>query len=139
MQGDIEFEIQFTDHTMKETDGNYKLTNKLMTSEFPYVEKWMINTEVIITTPFGVCQMELNFYHDKNIYIINYIPSISDVFYNPDLRCLTLWAQSAGWNIPRPKNFLIKSNLEFWKHFWETLIIDSDYLDDIFGKREHEL
>ena len=26
---------------------------------------------------------------------------------------------------------------EFWKYFWETNIIESDYFDNIYGKKEY--
>ena len=46
-----------------------------------------------------------------------------------------MWAQESGWKIPQPHYDLVKSDKEFWKHFYDTLIIDSDYLDKLYGER----
>lgn len=132
---DLEFEISFTDITLNETDGEYKKTKKIMESEFPYNSKWVIRTDTTIVSTSGFCSMEIQFHGDGSVYILNYVPSIGDVYYNPDIRVISQWCQENGWKIPQPVPDLIKSNKDFWKHFYETLVIDSDYFDNIYGKR----
>ena len=46
-----------------------------------------------------------------------------------------MWAQENGWKIPQPNPELVKVNKEFWKYFYDTLIIDSDYFDKLYGGR----
>jgi hypothetical protein len=46
-----------------------------------------------------------------------------------------MWAQESGWKIPQPNPELVKMNKEFWKYFYDTLIIDSDYFDKLYGGR----
>ena len=134
-QPDLELELNFTDITLSETDGIYDEVKEKMESEFPFRNDWMVRSGLTITSRFGMGEMILHFYHDGNIYIIAYKPSMGDVFYNPDIQGLSEWAQENGWKIPQPHKDLIKSNKEFWRYFYDTLLLDSDYFDSIYGKR----
>lgn len=132
---EIEVEINFTDITLNETEGDFEQTKDLMESEPPYSNRWAIITDVTISAGVGVCSMNLQLQNDKSIYILRYSPSIGDVFYNLDLQILYEWSQMKGWNRPQPHPRLVKENKEFWKHFFDTYIIDSDYMEEIYGKR----
>jgi hypothetical protein len=46
-----------------------------------------------------------------------------------------MWCQENGWKVPQPHPNLVKTDKVFWKHFYDTLIIDSDYMDEIYGIR----
>lgn len=133
---EIEIQIDFSDITLAETDGLFNDVEKIMLGEFPYNKNWVIRSYITITSPSGVSNMEIQCHSNKNIYIIDYRASINDVFYNYDLQALSMWAQQNGWNIPQPHFELVKENKVFWKHFWETLVVDSDYLDELYGKRD---
>ena len=133
---EIEVEIDFTDVTLAETDGEFEETNRLMLEELPNNNNWVIRSNVTITSISGIGSMTIQCHADKSIYIVEYAPSIGDVFYNYDIQAMSLWAQEKGWNIPQPHYELVRSNKEFWKHFWETLVVDSDYLDKLYGERE---
>ena len=130
-----EFDISFTDITLNETDGIFKDIKQLMSKELSNDDRWVLRSLVTITSSIGEGIMELQFHNDGNIYILDYFPSIGDLFYNPDIRVLSMWAQSNGWHIPQPHPDLIKTNKEFWKHFYDTLVIDSDYFDKLYGDR----
>jgi hypothetical protein len=133
---DINVEINFTDITIVETDGVYEEVNRLMLEHMPSNYNWVIRSEATIITPSGIGNMVLQFHSDKSFYIIDYNPSIGDVFYNYDVQSISLWSQEKGWKIPQPHYDLVRYNKEFWKHFWETLVIDSDYLDKLYGERK---
>jgi hypothetical protein len=135
MNNEIELELNFSDITMAETDGVFEDVREKMVSEFPHSEKWVIRTDLTIEGQFGMGSMVINCFNDGSIYILEYQPSIGDVFYNPDVQAFSSWAQSSGWKIPQPHVDTIKSDKEFWKHFYDTLIIDSDYFDELYGKR----
>ena len=135
MDNELEIDLNFTDVTMAETDGVFKDVEEIMLAEYPYSKKWVIRTNVTIESKFGMGTMVLNCFYDGNIYILEYEPSIGDVFYNPDVQCVARWSQDSGWKIPQPREVLIKFDKEFWKHFYDTLTIDSDYFDKIYGKR----
>jgi hypothetical protein len=135
MKSDFELELNFSDITLCETEGIFKDVMKKMISLPPYNEEWMIRTKLTIGSEMGIGEMILHFYGNGKIIIKEYITSIGDVFYNPDIQCLSMWAQENGWKIPQPDTYLIKQDKEFWKHFYDTLIIDSDYFDKIYGKR----
>lgn len=132
---EIEVEISLTDITLNEADGEFLDVEKLMRSEPPYSDMWVIRTDMSVSGYMGMCNMELQMQNDKSVYILQYSPSVGDVFYNPDLQILSQWCQMKGWKIPQPHPQLIKEDKEFWKHFYDTLVIDSDYLDEIYGVR----
>lgn len=134
MEG-IEYNIDFTDVTLNEADGVFKEVDKIMKQEPPYNKKWIIRSFVTITSLSGMGEMEIQCHGNKGVYILDYKPSIEQVFYNPDIQVLSMWAQENGWKIPQPHQSLVKNNKVFWKHFYDTLIIDSDYLDKRYGKR----
>ncbi len=132
---DSEFIINFTDITLNETDGVFKDTEKIMLEEIPFNKKWVIRSFVTIASDMGEGMMEIQCHEDGSFYILDYEPSIGDLFYNPDIQVLSMWAQKNGWKIPQPHPNLIKSNKEFWKYFYDTLLIDSDYFDKLYGCR----
>lgn len=134
---EVQFEFNFTDPTILEADGEFDEVNRLMIKDFPHQKDWMVSSWLTIDSQFGLATMSLHFMSDKKIFITQYTPSVGDVYYNPDISALSEWSQSKGWLVPEPIKEIIRENIDFWKHYWETLLIDSTYLDDIFGKREH--
>ena len=133
--GGTEFTINFTDITLNETDGAFEETKQIMEKEFPYNSKWVIRSFVSIFSAGLEGEMEIQCHADGSIYIVDYVPSIGDLLYNPDIQVLSMWAQENGWKIPQPHPDLVKNDKEFWKHFYDTLLVDSDYLDKLYGKR----
>ncbi len=133
--GEIEIRIDFSDITLSETDGVYEDVKKIMVEENINYDKWVLRSDTTIVSPSGIGSMEIQCHGDGSIYILQYIPSIADVFYNNDIQAISAWAQDNGWKIPQPKYTLVEDNKQFWKYFWETLVIDSDYLDKLYGKR----
>jgi len=131
----LEFIIDFTDITINEADGVFEDVQEIMGKEFPGGDQWVIRSDVTITGQAGMGVMEIQCHGDGSFYILDYLPSIGDLFYNPDIEAISMWAQSHGWNIPQPHYDLVKTNKVFWKHFYDTLLIDSDYLDDLYGTR----
>lgn len=131
----LEFYIDFTDITLNEADGVFEEVYKTMQEEPPGGEKWVIRSSLTITGQSGMGSMDIQCHGDGSIYILDYSPSIGDLFYNPDIQAISMWAQANGWKIPQPHYDLVKDNKEFWKHFYDTLLIDSDYLDGLYGIR----
>jgi len=131
----LEFTIDFSDCTMLEADGEFSEVEKIMLSEISE-KNWMISTGVFISSDQIQSAMTINLHGNKNVYITEYGSFTENVYYNDDLRFLSIWAQEYGWNIPQPTKDLILMDRGFWKHFWDILIIDSDYLDNIYGKRD---
>ena len=132
---EIEYMIDFTDITLSEVDGVFEEVKKIMMREPPFNDKWVIRSFITISSPTGMGTMEIQCHGDGAIYILDYEPSIGDLFYNPDVQALSVWAQENGWKIPQPHRRLVMANKTFWKHFYDTLVIDSDYMDELYGKR----
>jgi len=132
---ELEVELNFTDITICETDGYFEKANKIMKSEPPYSDKWILRSYVTLVSKFGIGEMELQFHGNGEVYILDYKPSIGDVYYNPDIPKLADWTREKGWKVPQPHISLIRNKKDFWRHFWDTLVLDSDYFDKIYGKR----
>jgi len=128
-------QVDFTDTTMAEANGEFEDVKELMQEE-SYDDTWMIRSTITITSGFGIGMMVLHFFGTGKILIDEYDPSVNDVHYNPDVSSLSQWALDAGWHRPEPGVDLIRHNKEFWKYFWETYLINSSYLDKIYGKRD---
>lgn len=130
-----EFELSFDDPTMVETEGVFSEVKPLIEGEFPYPEVWTIKTRLSILSPFGMGEMILNCKNDGSVYVIGYYPSHPDKYANPDVRALSRWCQQAGWKVPQPAPLLVRDQMEFWKHMWETTLVDSEFLDERYGMR----
>ena len=129
-----EFDLEFSDMTLIEAKGNYAKVVEIMDDEFTG-DVWMLRTDVTIATDAGSTFMVLHFYNDGNVYIFKYMPSSSDIFFNTDIQYLSWWMQDSGWNVPRVHKELIDENIYMWKQYWETMLVDSEYLDGMFGER----
>ena len=131
-----DFEIDFTDITVLEADGLYEDVKQIMADDV--AKEWMLETNAIINSEFGVSEFLLHLYFDGRIYIMSFVSSTdNDAYYNPDVRFLSFWAQESGWKVPQPFPELVRDNMDFWRHFWETSIVDSDFLDIKIGKKTY--
>jgi len=135
MSEDCNFEISFSDITILESGGKFELVKDIMEKDSIANNKWMLQSYATVQYAEGFADFELHFFYDKNIYIADYQPSIKDVFYNLDLSYLLVWAQENGWNIPKITTDLVKLNEKYWKYFWSVNLIDSDYLDNVYGDK----
>jgi len=130
-----EFTINFTDITLNEADGVFSEVEEIMSQDIVEGKHWVLRSSVTIMSKTGDGSMNIQCGHDRQVYILDYDPSIGDLHYNPDIQAISVWAQESGWKIPQPHPNLIKENKEFWKYFYDTLIIDSDYFDKLYGGR----
>jgi len=134
----VDYELDFDDNTLLETEGDFEEIMKIMKKDTP-ADTWMLCSGLRMTITIHGQMMEaqflLHFYSDGKIYIMEYSPSSSDVSYNPDMSGLSTWVKSKGWSSLHPYVDLVKNNLVFWKFFWESHLVDSDYLDHNYGKR----
>jgi hypothetical protein len=135
MSKEVDFDFNWTDITILESDGNYAEVIEIMNDQDMDAAGWMIRSGLTIDSDFGLAQFVLHFYENGKIFIKEYSPSVGDVYYNPDLQALSYWAQQKGWQVPEPDTTIVKRNVDFWKHYWQTLIVDSAYLDEVFGIR----
>ena len=147
---EIEFEFNFSDLTMLEADGSFEEVKNIMARNEPLLpkshhlsvrgwapatDKWTVISDLTIDSNYGLAEMTVHAYHDGRLVITAYRPSVGDVYYNPDIQALSAWAQQNGWKVPEPSEELVKGNIDFWRHYWETLLVDSPYLDSVFGIR----
>ncbi len=135
MPEEMEVQLDFTDITIVEKDGIFKDIKEVMLSEFPHPDKWVLRTMVTIGSIQGIGEMDLQCHSDGSIYIMDYFPSMGDLYYNPDIMAIATWAREKGWEVPQPHVSLVKKNKVFWKHFYDTLVVDCDYFDKTYGKR----
>ena len=132
-----QFEINFSDITILETDGKYDRIKELMLEDNGYRAEWVVRSHVTLTHSGGGCEFVISFWHDKDLRIMEYNTSEKDFFGNQDLMCLSTWAQGRGWNLPKVSEQLVKDKLKYWKYFWSVHLVDSEYLDKFYGDREN--
>ena len=132
----MEFQLSFSDHTILEADGVYEDVKDIMDRESYKDCDWAIKSGLTIESSLGFCDMSLDFYSDGKIVITEYQTTSEDVYYNPDIQCISCWAQQNGWLVPQPHPDLIRENRDFWIHFWEARLVDSEYLEKAVGKRD---
>ena len=132
----MEFDINFTDITLNEAEGNYERVVEIMLSEDGVdPNDWMIATDMTIASDMGMGFLELHFYNNKKVYIGKFKPSDSEL-YCPDLTVLSEWLAANGWSKAEPLPIIVGDNIELWRHWWEVNIIDSEVMDEMYGKRE---
>jgi hypothetical protein len=130
-----EFEYFFDDATMSETDGAFDLVKELMDEDMGEWVGGVVKTRMSMFSQFGECAFKLDFYPDRRVIIVGYAPSVGDVYYNPDVRCLSRWCQANGWNVPEPSSRVISESPAFWKYMWKTNLVDSGAFDLKYGVR----
>jgi len=137
----MEFEIQFSDRTLLEANGEFAKVCKIMKKEaiergsIGSREEWVIRSKISILNPFGFTMFICSFYNTGKVYISEYMPSSKDI-HNTDIRSLTYWCNEFGWKTPEPMPSIVESWPDFWKKEWETFIVDSSFLDKKFGTRK---
>jgi hypothetical protein len=140
----MDFEINFTDLTLLEANGEYEQTKIIMEKPQKLIgniyaqipsKQWVVKSKVTIQHALGFSAMICDFYDSGRIIITDFMPSIKDV-HTPDLRCLSYWAQKSGWQVPEPKPSLAEEWMDFWRRQWETYIVNSSYLDHKWGERK---
>lgn len=129
-----EFVITFTDLTVIEGEGRYDEISKIMSKDFAASKSWMLETKAVLESQFGIAVFSLHLYHDGKLFIAEFQPSMTgDIYYNPDLRYLSVWAQEKGWGLPEPLPDLVRENPPFWKHYCEVGLIKSDYIKEKYN------
>jgi hypothetical protein len=134
LNSEIESQLFFSDITILSTDGIFEDVKKLMKDDI--AKEWNLTSDVTVITQSGAAGFVLDFHHDGKVIIVDYIPSIANALYNSDLATLSEWCQAKGWKRPEPEPDLVRTDVQFWKHFWEMFLIDSSHLEKIFGARD---
>lgn len=128
-QNELDFQLEFTDDLMKQSEGHYFNVKALAQHQDEVAKNtWNVHSGLYLQSQFGQAYFELEFYHDKSVIITKFIPSpTEDIRYNMDIRCLSQFCIVNEWNVPQPVQYLIEDNYEMWKQFWQTNIIKSRY------------
>lgn len=148
MESDLIINYQFTDITLiqcYQKYRNYKIENiqKIMDQQIFAKNTWMIRTDLQIqwsTVPNhavpcqGLSRFTLQIYSNKDVIIHQFI-NMSGTVYSRDLQTLNIWCKQNGFNKPYPHKFLLEQNINLWKYYWQTFLINSQILDKKFGKR----
>lgn len=139
----LNFEVTFTDSTVLQANGEYEATKKIMEQPVRVVGKifaeppskeWVVNTTISIRHDLGYAQVSCDLYHNGRVIVVSYVSTSKDL-HRTDIRCLSHWAQNAGWNIPEPHPGLVDADKDFWRLQWETYIVNSEYMTNKMGTR----
>ena len=131
-----DYAISFSDNSMIEAKGNYDKLKELFDEDFYGSAYWMVETQATMIHESGAANMTIHFFSDKRVIIQALELSTSEVHYCPDIPLLSAWAQLEGWNLPEPSNDLVRESEDFWKFFYDTSMIYSEFLEKKYGKIE---
>lgn len=135
MPNPMEIEYDFNDATMVEAGGRYDEVEKLFRDEPFGGSGWMVKTAMTVQSMIGLGVFILHLFQNKDVIVVDYQPSTPDIWSNPDISFLSVWAQENGWNLPKVSNDLSQGQMKFWKHFWDSNLIDSDFYRKRFQKK----
>ena len=130
------YSMSFSDDMVEKCLGQYSRLKKKMLETDRYCDKWVIQTNMILTHPIGSLSFILNLYYDGNVVIYSSLVqrmqghNISDIIF---LKKAIIWA---GWRKLTCTPSEIDSSIDFWKRWWETGLIDSEYLDNKFKRKD---
>jgi hypothetical protein len=130
----FEPKFSFTDLTIIEADGEHQAALSLMW-KYGAKRPWCLRSDLTISHPFGFCNMTLEFHDDGRVIITDFFPSNKDAQSNFDLRCLRAWTEANGWKVAEPTRHVVQEGRDFWKHIWSVWSVNSEYLDEKYGKR----
>jgi hypothetical protein len=129
--------ISFSDRTIKEAFGNYKLVKQIVESEGP--STWMLETMVVVANNFVVSENLVHLWHDGKVVLIKTThPMVADVP-DDDLRELSQWCEDNGWKKLTVDKDLLEDPQQFgfWQRAYYAGIITSEYLSE-YEKNEME-
>jgi hypothetical protein len=132
----MDMEINFTDETMASCNGDFETVKNIMDLEEVGKTKWTIRTDVSINSDFGLGNMSLSCSYNKKVIIYEYDGLNNNITYNPEIIAIVTWAQEKGWDRPMVENDLARVNKHFWKHFYDSYIIDCELFEKIYKERE---
>jgi len=130
----MECEIEFDDITVIEAEGLFEVIYEIMSNDGVILGPWVVKTNANIMTPYGVSWITLDLYSNRDIFIVDYSPSVKDVYYNPDLQVLAEWATKSGWHMPKVTQDLAETSINFWQHFRLSGLVESEYLEKRYGR-----
>lgn len=136
-------DIEFSDETILRNEASFLNIESDMKKEDVYASKWMISSDASVKSYSNGVQisesfMKLQFYYNKEAVITECLSSVKDMYTNPDIRGLIELLRLKGWEKVSVHPFLIDENRNFWRFFWESGLIDSDYLDKKIGRENIE-
>lgn len=134
----LDFDLYFDDVTILESDGKYERVKELMEEDLQGVwgeNHGCVKSGLTIFSAFGQGNLTIDFHYDGRVFIVGFMSSNMSVSMNMDVRCLSMWCQENGWQVPQVSPAVAQEDTRFWKHWWESRIIDSDYFTERFGPR----
>lgn len=120
--------IRFSDITINEGWGNYRLIRELMESSGP--KEWMIESHATISTPIISSDCVLHFWADGRVVLMETNHPLHSQAPDDDIRELSRWCRKNGWKNLVVDNKLIteQKEFEFWMRFYYSGMITSDVL-----------
>ena len=129
--------INFSDRTIREAFGNYKMVKQIVESEGP--PTWMLESMAIVATTFVVSENLLHFWHNGEVHLIKTTHPMMTDTPDDDLRELSEWCEKNGWKKLTVDNDLLEDPQQFyfWQRMYFSGIIISEHLSEC-EKKETE-
>jgi len=123
--------VEFTDITLRETDGHYDQVCELMKQDGAG-QSWMLQSRVVVNTNTIAGMFIINFWHDGRVIIDELLRPSSLDLPNDDIGELKTWADEHGWEQPEPAKKLLDSPrmFDFWERQYQSGFIKCSTIEE---------
>ncbi len=130
-----DYSVSFDNSLIEKCLGQYSRICKKMNEIEPFAPKWTLQSSLTVNHPVGSFTSVCNFYHDGNVVIYDAGSQTMKAHNINDVRFIKKSISWLGWKRLTTTPSEIDSSIDFWKRCWETGLIDSDYLDQKYKRK----
>ena len=128
-----EIEIVFIDPIVAEVEGNFNELDEFNAEDNAELggmaDEWVYGSRMEIYTPFGMCNFDVDFYHDKKLVVKGYDPTTWEQSMNNDFVFFNSWAMASGWDRIVVADDLVQNHFDFFSEVNRLQLFYSPYLD----------
>lgn len=125
--------IDFSDNTIRDGHGYYKLIKRIMENEGP--STWMLKSRATVHSSSIDCDYLLHFWHDGKTIIHMTNHPVGPEAPDDDIQELSKWCKDHGWTLHIHSDLLEeRKDFDFWIKFYYSGMI----FNEIFCKYEKD-
>lgn len=127
--------IELTDITLRETQGNFSATARLMEDDVPG-QDWMLRSNAYISNQLAAATYTLHFWKNGRVVISGTDRPMTLESSDEDLRELSEWCRKTGWKELSVDDMLLADRQRY--EFWRRAFIAGMIASDVLQKHEDE-
>jgi|688.fasta_scaffold203871_3 hypothetical protein len=131
-----EYSVSFNNSLVEKCLGKYTRVCKKMQETEPFASQWTLQTSFSVVHPVGSFSCVCNLYYNGQVVIYDTQGQVMRAHNINDIRFLKKAVLWLGWNSLTVIPSEIDSSIDFWRRTWETGLIDSDYLEKKYKRKQ---